>query len=91
MSEQTRPPALSGDGRSLVGELERLWQQGERPDPLALLAARGPRPPAEAAALLAADQWLRIIPEYATPFAGAWASSWQGWKWFHRRTCRELC
>jgi hypothetical protein len=42
-----------------VAELERLWAEGRRPDPFAFLEAHGLCPPAEAAAVLAADQWLR--------------------------------
>jgi len=39
-----------------VGRLGRLWREGGRPDVDAFLAAAGPLPPAEAAALLRLDQ-----------------------------------
>jgi serine/threonine-protein kinase len=40
-------------------ELERLWEQGQQPDPFAFLEAAGPCPPTTAAAVLAVDQWQR--------------------------------
>jgi WD40 repeat protein len=43
----------------VVRQLESLWEQGQRPDPDALLAAAGVTSPREVAAVLAADQWQR--------------------------------
>jgi tRNA A-37 threonylcarbamoyl transferase component Bud32 len=45
--------------QSLVEGLERLWQAGQQPDPLAYLQAAGPCAPALVAAVLAVDQWQR--------------------------------
>lgn len=44
---------------SPVEALERLWQQGQRPDPFQFLAKSGPCTPDVAAAVLAHDQWQR--------------------------------
>jgi WD40 repeat protein len=58
MSEPTAAnPSLRR--QALVRRLERLWEQGQQPDPLAFLGAAGPSPPAVMAAVLAADQWQR--------------------------------
>jgi hypothetical protein len=57
MSESTAwqgPP-----GPAAARELERRWERGERPDVFAFLEAAGPLPPAEAAGVLALDQWRR--------------------------------
>jgi hypothetical protein len=45
--------------RPWSGELERLWAQGQPPDPFAFLETAGPCEPAAAAAVLAVDQWQR--------------------------------
>jgi serine/threonine-protein kinase len=44
---------------TLARELERLWALGQQPDPFAFLEAAGPCPDAQAAAVLAVDQWQR--------------------------------
>jgi serine/threonine-protein kinase len=58
MTEATQPNGLPLSS-SPARELERLWAQGQSPDPFAFLDTAGPCPPAEAAAVLAVDQWQR--------------------------------
>jgi serine/threonine-protein kinase len=55
------PPFATWPQRSgaLVRALEQLWKQGRQPDPVAFLDTAGPCRPAEAAAVLAHDQWQR--------------------------------
>jgi serine/threonine-protein kinase len=55
------PPFATWPLRSgaLVRALEQLWRQGRQPDPVAFLDTAGPCRPAEAAAVLAHDQWQR--------------------------------
>jgi tetratricopeptide (TPR) repeat protein len=53
-SAETRPAEAS-----LAQLLQRLWEQGQQPDPAGLLRAAGNLPASEIAAVLAVDQWHR--------------------------------
>jgi hypothetical protein len=57
----TEPAESSGPAptEALVRQVERLWQQGERPDPDALLRAASVSAARAVAEVLAADQWQR--------------------------------
>jgi hypothetical protein len=58
MQEPTTP-AAPRSAAELVRQLQALWEQGQQPDPDALLRAAGVSSPAEVAEVLAADQWQR--------------------------------
>lgn len=52
-------PRASTASAAVVRQLEALWQQGQRPDPDALVKAAALSSPIEVAEVLAADQWQR--------------------------------
>jgi tetratricopeptide (TPR) repeat protein/tRNA A-37 threonylcarbamoyl transferase component Bud32 len=57
--DEPRTLSRSPHGGPLVRQLERLWEQGQQPDPFAFLESAGPAQPADVAAVLALDQWQR--------------------------------